>query len=441
MLKKFFHAGIGGAIGQVLNFVALPILSRLYSPADYAQWAIVIATATIVGAIACFRFELSIVLPNKDEDASSILWGCVLLAVVSISLLSIGLMWASPTLLIGTPTTELAFNPNIATIPIIAFCFATSNILIYHNIRHESYALNSFATILLTAFTVGGQVALAEAGKGSAAGLIYGTVIGRLAGILTLTLGMFYYRTTPRLNRTVLQNIPSQLKPHSNFPKYSTPYALFGVLRDRAALFILEYFVSPTQVGLYAFIQRLMNFPVTLVSDAIRPVLYQAGAERGVKALEEQVDLLIKWFAIVGSPILVIYFVYAEDLILFLFGPKWVGAGPIGKLIAFPIFTFVFVNWMDRIMDLLGQQRTALILQVSFSVASVSTLCIGFCYRIGFTYCLVLYSCVLVAYNLSYLVIAFDRAGYVKTKIITCVFRGIVSASSTYIMIALLRLL
>lgn len=52
MFRDFLRAGFGGVASQLINFAALPIISRLYTPAAYAEWAIVMTTATIVGVIS-----------------------------------------------------------------------------------------------------------------------------------------------------------------------------------------------------------------------------------------------------------------------------------------------------------------------------------------------------------------------------------------------------
>ena len=79
MLRNFLKAGIGGAGSQAINFLALPVISRLYAPKDYAVWAIIMASSSILGSIACLRYELAIVIPYDDEEASSLFWLCVIL--------------------------------------------------------------------------------------------------------------------------------------------------------------------------------------------------------------------------------------------------------------------------------------------------------------------------------------------------------------------------
>ena len=65
MVRNIFKAGIGGAMAQLITFAALPVIARMYTPAEYAIWAIVMAIALIPGSVACLRYESALVLPDR----------------------------------------------------------------------------------------------------------------------------------------------------------------------------------------------------------------------------------------------------------------------------------------------------------------------------------------------------------------------------------------
>lgn len=67
---------------------ASPILTRLYSPEAFGFLAIFISITSIVGVIACMRYELAIMLLKSDEKAANLLALC-LLSVVAISGLTV----------------------------------------------------------------------------------------------------------------------------------------------------------------------------------------------------------------------------------------------------------------------------------------------------------------------------------------------------------------
>jgi O-antigen/teichoic acid export membrane protein len=440
MFRDFLRAGFGGVASQFINFAALPIISRLYTPAAYAEWAIVITTATIVGLVACFRFELAIVIPKDKVEASSIFWGCIFIALGTGLIVALGLAVLPFRDVLGSAVPDSRLHAYIGAISLFAVSLATYTALSYWNIRHQRYMLNSFTAILVAVFTFAGQVGWAMMFPRTALGLVIGTLLGQFAGAASLFLGVAYKRNLPSLNREILGQIGPCLKRQRKFLQYSTPYTLFGILRERAALFVLQYFSTPTQVGLYAFAYRIMNFPVVLVSNSLRPVVFQAGAVRGVKGIESQINAIFKWLVILSTPFVVIYFSLADKLFLWFFGPNWVEAGQMGKFIIFPIFTFMFVNWMDRIMDLLGQQRLTLVLEVTFSIASITALCVGFLSGLGLKGSLTLQATVLVLYNITYLSMAYVRAGYDRVRLVYLFGLGVAIAGISFAVITVVRI-
>lgn len=434
LIWKFSRAGFGGVGGQLINFFALPVLSRLYAPDAYAGWALVLASATILGSISGLRLELAVVIPEDEREARTIFWGYFLISISIILCASVGLALVAPLddLFLGDFQSENGFLPVYLLIGLLAFFLATYNLFLNWHIRHQHYSLNSIAQITLAAVTLTGQIGWTLINQPTASGLLFGTLMGQMAALSVLLFGAFHSWSFPSVDYQILRAIPSQMRAHRKFPAYSTPYTLFGLLRDRASLFILDYFANASQVGQYAFVYRVMNFPVILISNSLRPVLFQLSASQGAKSVESQINRILKWLVLFSAPFLVLYFFLADQIFLWFFGPEWVEAGQIGKYIILPIYTFLFVNWMDRIMDVLGQQRTTLLLEALFATLSVLALLSGFWLGLELTGALGISAIVLVLYNVIYLIVVYDRAEYAKKPLLTILSLGAISAGITW---------
>lgn len=412
LLKNFLKAGFGGAGSQVINLLALPVISRLYAPEAYAIWAIVVATSGIFGSIACFRYELAIVIPRSEEEASTIFWWCILSAG------GLGLLTC---LTAQTPLIEHVIARYHAGpiwfysvfSPLLITATGISVALQYWNVRQRAFMINSFSQMILAFATFLTQFVYAIRISTTSTGLLAGSLAGQLA-LIILCLGGYKNIKRPQLNGRILLNIPNMLYKHHRFLFYSMPYTLFGMLRNRGSLLVMDYFLANREVGLYAFAYRIMNFPVSLISSALRPVLFKETAEKGTRALEGQINQILKIITILGTPVVVVYFFYAEDIFRLFFGEKWTDSGMMGRFIILPVFTFMLCNWMDRIMDVLGQQRLVLMLEIYFASASIIALWLGFVLHGGLYVALLLQCAILISYNICYLVIAYDKAGYNK---------------------------
>ena len=63
----------GTAIAQILSILASPIITRMYGPEAFGLSALFASITGIVAVVACLRYELAIMLPEKDEDAANLL--------------------------------------------------------------------------------------------------------------------------------------------------------------------------------------------------------------------------------------------------------------------------------------------------------------------------------------------------------------------------------
>jgi lipopolysaccharide exporter len=63
----------GSGFAQVIAIIALPIITRFYTPAHFGIAAIFASICGILGVLACMRYELSIVLPDNDREAANLL--------------------------------------------------------------------------------------------------------------------------------------------------------------------------------------------------------------------------------------------------------------------------------------------------------------------------------------------------------------------------------
>lgn len=69
----------GTGVAQIIPLAISPLLTRLYSPNEFAIFAMYSAILAIFSVIACFRFEIAIPIPKEEKEAFEL----VLLAVIS----------------------------------------------------------------------------------------------------------------------------------------------------------------------------------------------------------------------------------------------------------------------------------------------------------------------------------------------------------------------
>jgi len=410
MIKSVFKSAFGGSGAQAINFLAIPVLARLYTPDDFAFWSLCLAGVMLVGSIASFRYELAIMIPTDEREAADVFWLALLIAgamsLIGGGILSLpvsrGILGVAGKL--DSWHAFVLFASSTATL-------GSMTILINWANRWDLYGLRALAQIVLAAVAVTFQLAWALLGGLGAWGLIWGTVAGQIMAVAVLSAGLLLCRHEPRLP-SGLRGISMALRSHYRFPLFSTPLTICGVARDRGTVVILEQHVVRAEIGSYAMIQRLVNFPVGMISGAIRPVLFNRMAREGLAANEERIGAILKLLLVLTTPWLAVIMVTADQLMPLLLGERWQGAGDMLRVLVWPSYTFLFCNWMDRMFDVTSHQRTVLILEVIFSTVSLAGLASGLVFTGSLMSALTIQVCLLVAYNVTYIVVAYRMANF-----------------------------
>src|SRR5688572_11530529 len=139
--RHFMLLVSGSTAGQLVNLASYPFLARLYSPAEFGEFAIFVAASSIPGAIACARFELAIpTVPSHSRFAIVWLSYCVALIIAAASGVIGAVYWLS----MHTPGALLLAALLALAVGLTGFSNATSLLLM----RHDEYRLASASIFL-----------------------------------------------------------------------------------------------------------------------------------------------------------------------------------------------------------------------------------------------------------------------------------------------------
>ena len=147
----------GTALAHGITAAAMPILSRLYSPADFGLLAVFSACLGIVSAVACLRFELAIALAD-------LLWLSVLCCLVISAVLALPALLAPAAVAhsLGQP----ALAPFVGLLPLgflLAGCYSA---LQFWHVREKHFGWLAKTRIGQSAGSAGAQIGMGVASAG-----------------------------------------------------------------------------------------------------------------------------------------------------------------------------------------------------------------------------------------------------------------------------------
>jgi len=362
----------GNTVAQLIPAVAAPLLTRLYKPADFGVFAVVLAAFGLIAPVACLRYDIAIMLPEKDIESAQISALCFTVsALISVALLIvIAISWSfisimrvqavAPLLLVMLPTGVL-----LISVQLVAqnWCLRTRN----YKIQSRAMVAQMAVTILVQLFlgaTIGSKPYL----------LVLGTLAGYSAQLLVY-FPLLRHQVLPHLRRSY--SIESTLKiarKYARFPLYTGPYALIGQLSVRGMLLILSAVSSKATVGQFAVAQRVVVFPVVTIMSAASQLFFSRVAR---KLDDPRVEAMVHTGLGVGPLILSPFFLmitfFAEPLFGTIFGREWAHAGQFAAILAVASMIKTLTAWLDRIYDIKSRQSLSLILETAYLVLGLGT--------------------------------------------------------------------
>ena len=353
----------GTVAAQAITLALSPLLTRLYSPEAFGTWSLFGSITGIVGVIACMRYELSIMLPESDEEGAAQLGACFLALFFVVSASALVVAFAGPAIIRLLKAPHLA--PWLWMAPLAVFINSVYLALNYWNSRTRHFGRLSGARVTASATSSAIQLGLGYGGLANAGSLIVSS-IGASALASGIMGGKIYREDRATLHRGMRwRSIRNGLYRHRRFPIYGTASALMNTLSWQLPAILLQRFFSAVVVGYYALGNRLLRLPMDLIGGAIAQVFFQrAAVARANGTLPELVESTYRrLIALSLGPILMLG-VIAPDLFRIAFGVRWTEAGIYTQILSVWTFFWFISSPLSTLFSVLERQEFGLKLNV-----------------------------------------------------------------------------
>lgn len=358
----------GATIAQAIPIAITPILTRLYTPEDFGLLALFIAITAILGSIANARYELAIILPEKDEDAINIAALGLLIAICFSLVLFI------PAIVLNGQITSLLGNEEISFwlyfVPFVVLMMGLYNVLNYLNNRKKLYKDIALSNVYKATAASSVQLAVG-AGKFGATGLITGQIISQIVANYRLAKNT---KVNFRLKDVDKKKIFVLADRYKDFPKFTLWATLANSLSQHLTSILISIVYGLTIIGHYSLVQRALGMPASLIGSSISKVFFQAATEEKKitgKSIKSFKKVVIKLFFIGLTAFGFLYFII-EDLFVFFFGEKWYDAGRYARVLL-PFFFISFIaSAVSPINIVFERQKMGLFINLLLLISSLA---------------------------------------------------------------------
>jgi len=364
----------GVFFARLVPFLLSPLLSRLYTPADFGGFSLVLITSALFSIAITGSYEYAILLPKNNIKAFHIL-----IAAIFISLFSALLFYSLFFLLKLLNISYLHGNSFYwfsLSVLVFSLLQAFFRLLSYWQNRNEKYTKIATATASKGLITSPVQAFLKYFQISQ--GLFWGELLGQFLQLALLAKSSFS-DLSRYLRFFSIKNARKLLIRYIKFPIFTLPSDLLNFVSAQLPIFMLAIFFTETTVGWYFFAHKLLSAPLNMLGNATSQVyLREIAAHKTNKAkiAEISFDIFRKIFTIGILPFSLLS-IYGDIIFEFIFGNQWLIAGEYARFLSPWLFFALIFSPISAIFQVLEKQQIALISNLILLILRFASLFVG----------------------------------------------------------------
>ena len=367
----------GTTIAQAIPIAITPVLSRVYSPAEFGLFAIYMALISIGTMVATGRYEVAVLIARKDSEALqlAIVSGLIAGAISFMALVVFLFLGPQLAALIGQP----ALDVWLYVVPFSIFLLSTYKALVHWLNRKKSYPLMSQSRIIQSGSISVVQLVVGLTTK-LTAGLALADCLGRFVSLLIILRRVKQNLQMPRLSRVRQYAL---LRRYRKFPLLGSPASLLNMLSLQLPYLLLPVLFSSAVAGLYFMVARVLMMPIGLLGEAVMQVFRKRAIE-DLRAQGSCRPLFVKTFLcllLVGAPPTLLLLLFGQPLFALVLGEPWREAGLYAAIMAPAALLRLAVAPLSGVLFIREKLTLALLLQAFFVVMVILSLVLGWLYR------------------------------------------------------------
>lgn len=352
----------GTAMAQAIGVLALPLITRLYTPADFSVLAVYSSILTVAVGVACLRLDIAIPLPERDEDAANLLAVALVCCTVVAGLTAVAVWGGAEQIVraVGQP----GLQPYLWMIPLGIWLGGAYSAVQFWATRKKRFTAIARTRVGQIASSVVAQLGFGLWSVLGPFGLLLGQLLSSGAGVFGLG------RTAWREDRQALRqaawaDMRRVLRAHDRFPKYSTFEAFANSGAIELPVIIIAAVSFGPEAGYLFLAMKAMAIPLGLIGGAVSQVyLSRAPDEQRAGQLAPFTLKAIAGLARTGTGPLLFAGIAAPAVFPWVFGADWQRAGEMVAWMA-PWFILQFLSSpVSMALHVTGNQRIALTLQL-----------------------------------------------------------------------------
>ena len=360
----------GMLAAQVAAFVATPLLTRLYDPAAFGAYALLLSIVAMGAPVAALRFDAAIALPEDRSEA----WRLVVMgirAALGFAVTLTLLVWLVRPALLAHGVMDDNAADLMVWLPALLLAAGVFQLGSAWHVRERGHAIAARGRAAQGFITAAAQAVLGFAFSIST-GLVIGDLMGRIGAVLALVGGI----SSP-VTPTRSAGVAALMRRYRGFATYSSAAALVNALNGALPVLIVGSALGLHATGLFLLAQRVASLPATLLATAVSQVFAvelarSVGAEARVSLYRSTLGQLMR-LAFPAFGIIAILSPFFGHL----FGDQWRGAGVVSAMLV-PFYAVQLLSSATIVaVDVMQAHRARLVREVLYLIGMLAVLIVA----------------------------------------------------------------
>lgn len=368
--KNVAKISFGTLGGQIVSFITLPIITRIYGAEIIGIWTLFQSYSIIINSFSDLGLTNAIMLSKEDAVMTKI-YKVISTIVLGFSAL-FGIIICFYYRIVGSPNNMsigfISLYLIIATFTLqqIQICYTWLNKKGKYDVLMKNPIINNISCGIISIFL--GVFGFKE----------YGYFLGWIMGQIFTLLNM--KRNLPKSMFSIdKREIKEVLNENSNFLKYQLPTNIISNFKNQLPVLAIKSFFGAEILGYYSLTVKILQIPSTFLANAIGRVFFQTVSDmklRGEYIGNFVYNNIINVMKIAAIPIIVL-FSSGDYLITIFLGSNWDIAGNILRIMTFQTFFMFLMSTVQGLAIILEEQKLAMNFSIIQSIGFVIGLSIG----------------------------------------------------------------
>lgn len=358
---------MGSVAARVIGLLTVPVLTRLYTPADYGVLSAFNGLVQILIPIITLRYVMATPLPKNDAMAFNVL-------VLSAGIATTFLLLITPLLgLFGGPLLG-AFGMEILTpwwwLLVVALGMAAvGELLSSWATRKRAYKMMARHAVISTLLGEGSKVGFGLLGL-KPFGLLFGNMIAQTGGVAGFAV-QFAGEFRRNCANVTLARVYFLACYYRAYPIYRLPSQFLLVLSMQAPLLFTAGIYGLEASGQLGLALMTLAMPSRFLGDSVGKAYYAEAARIGRRQPGELLRLtkaVQKRLFVIAIPPTAILMFFGPSLFSFAFGEQWRTAGTYASMLS--VYTLLQLTSapLMQILNIFNNQAAFLIINASRAV-------------------------------------------------------------------------